>query len=505
MSYSSIGALFFLLSICVVVTSFWLLIKQRIKAKELLQKTLDQEEAHIASFKEKALSLVQREKNAFELESHKKEFELHTLEKEYLKKVDQLKIKQEFISREEAQINSRKKKIKILENNLLRTQKSYRQRLQQVNHLTKKQAKELLFEQLRLEMDKEIADLRRSLLYETEKQTKEESQRILIDAMHRMTSQGFADITATTVALPNDEIKGRIIGREGRNIRTFESISGTTLMIDESPDFVLVSCFNPVRREIAKIALQELVKDGRIHPANIEEKIEDARKNVDAHILELGQKTATGLELKDMHPEILNFIGGLHFHLSNNQNSLDHSIEVATLCGLIALEMKCDPQIAKRCGLFHDLGKTLDQNHSGSHAIAASNILKTFGEDERVVNAVASSHDEVEKTSPYAGILSVADALSSTRPGSRGSTVEGYIERINSLEAIAKKYQGVKEVYAMRAGREIRVLVSPDMVTDNETRELCRNLKKQIENELSYPSSIKVIAIRETRFTETAS
>ena len=469
-----------------------------------MQKTLDQEETHISKFKEKALSLVQKEKNDFELERHKKEFELNARETEHLKKVDQLKVKQDYITKEKAQIASEKKRIKTLENNIHRTQKSYRQRLQQVTHLTKKQAQELLFEQLRLELDKEIADLRRSLLDETEKKTKEESQRILIDAMHRMTSQGFADITAATVALPNDEIKGRIIGREGRNIRTFESISGTTLMIDENPDFVLVSCFNPVRREIAKIALQELVRDGRIHPANIEEKIEDARENVDAHILELGQKSASGLELKNMHPEILQLIGGLHFHLSNNQNSLDHSIEVATLCGLIAQEMQCDPQIAKRCGLFHDLGKTLDQTHRGSHAIAASNILKTFGEDERVVNAVASSHNEVEKTSLYAGILSVADALSSTRPGSRGPTIEGYIERINNLEMIAKKYHGVKEVYAMRAGREIRVLVSPDIVSDVKTQELCRNLKKQIENELSYPSSIKVIAIRETRFTETA-
>lgn len=487
-----------------MVFSFWFTRNQRKKAKAILQKTLDQKQAHLDSFKEKALNLAQKEKNIFELDRHKKEFELQTREKECLNAVNQLNESKALISREKTEIALEKKRIKSLENNLLRTQKSYRQRLQQVNHLTKKQSRELLFEQLRLEWDIEIADLRQSLLEETEKKAKVESQRILIDSMQRMTSQGFADITAATVALPNDEIKGRIIGREGRNIRTFESISGTTLMIDESPDFVLVSCFNPVRREIAKIALQELVKDGRIHPANIEEKIEDAQKNVDAHILALGHKTATGLELKNMHPEILNLIGALHFHLSNNQNSLDHSIEVATLCGLIAQEMQCEPQIAKRCGLFHDLGKTLDQSHSGSHAIAASNILKTLGEDERVVNAVASSHNEVEKTSLYAGILAIADALSSMRPGSRGSTVDGYIERINNLESIAKKFHGVKEVYAMRAGREIRVLVSPDILNDQETRDLSRRLKKQIENELSYPSSIKIITIRETRFTDTA-
>jgi len=327
---------------------------------------------------------------------------------------------------------------------------------------------------------------------------------VLLAAMQRVGSTPMSEETSTTVALPNDEMKGRLIGREGRNIRSFESVTGVSLLIDETPDTVLLSGFDPVRREIAKVTLEALIKDGRIHPASIEEKHQEAMAEMDKAVIALGEEAVRKLRLASVHPEIVSLLGKLHFRHSFNQNTLDHSIEVAFLCSLLASEIGLDPTLAKRSGLFHDLGKAISHEFEGSHAAAAAKILRHHGESPEVINAVAASHEEVDAESPYAGLVMLADSISASRPGARADSTEGYIQRVRSLESLARGFEGVKDCYALQAGREIRVIVDPENVPDDQAKRLALKIRNRIENELQYPSTIKVTVIREARFCETA-
>jgi len=299
-------------------------------------------------------------------------------------------------------------------------------------------------------------------------------------------------------------MKGRIIGREGRNIKAFESATGTTLLIDETPDSVLVSSFDPVRREVARIALEALIKDGRIHPTSIEAAVEAAGEEVKKSVAAFGEDALRRVRITRVHPEIVQLLGKLRYRLSFNQNCLDHTVEVAQLCGLVAAELGLDTEVARRCGLFHDIGKSLDADYEGSHASAAANILKRLGEDQKVVNAVAAHHDEVAPISPYAAILKIGDAVSAVRPGARAESMDSYIQRVKNLEELARRLPGVSDAYAIQAGREIRVVVAPDSVDDSKARELARTLRRRIEDELQYPGTIKITVIRECRYTEQA-
>jgi ribonuclease Y len=299
-------------------------------------------------------------------------------------------------------------------------------------------------------------------------------------------------------------MKGRIIGREGRNIRTFEHATGTTLMIDETPDSVLISCFDPVRREVARIALEALLRDGRIHPASIEDEVIKAEEEMHSNVIDLGESALRKLRLHDVHPEVVVLLGKLNYRLSNNQNTLAHSVEVANLCALIASEIALDPTIAKRAGLFHDIGKAVDEEYTGSHALVGADVLKQHGEDSRVVNAAAAHHNEVPAESAYAGLVMVADSLSAVRPGARASSIEGFIQRVRSIEEIAASERGVVEAYAIQAGREVRVIVQPDVLGDEEARQLARKIRRRIEEELNYPGTVDITVIREQRFSETA-
>jgi ribonuclease Y len=300
-------------------------------------------------------------------------------------------------------------------------------------------------------------------------------------------------------------MKGRLIGREGRNIKSFEQVTGTTLLIDETPESVLVSSFDPVRREIARLALEALIRDGRIHPANIEDFVEKARNQVLANACELGSAAVNDLGLPPPNPSITELLGRLHFRLSINQNTLAHSIEVARLSGLIATELGLDPLPAKRAGLFHDIGKAMDSDECDcSHALAGARILRRCDEDPRVINAVAAHHGEEEPTSIYAPILVLADKISAARPGARTNSQDGYIERMKKLEVIARDFPGVSEAYAVMAGREMRVIVSPDKLTAEESKEIARKIRARIEDELQYPGTIHLVIIREQRFHEEA-
>lgn len=380
----------------------------------------------------------------------------------------------------------------------------YRLKLHQITQMERDEARQLLIKATEKECEQEIRDLRRSKLSRAESEVADEAKRILLAAMQRITSQPMNDATATVVNLPSEEMKGRIIGREGRNIRTFEHATGTTLMIDETPDSVLISCFDPVRREIARIALEALLRDGRIHPSSIEDEVVKAEEEMHTNVIDLGESALRKLRLHNVHPEVVSLLGKLHYRLSNNQNTLAHSVEVGNLCALIASEIGLDPMIAKRAGLFHDIGKAVDEDYEGSHAAVGAEIIKQHGEDPRVVNAAAAHHQEVPAESAYAGLVMVADALSAVRPGARASSIDGFIQRVRSIEEIAAALPGVSEAYAVQAGREVRVIVEPEVLDDEGARQLARIIRQKIEEQLNYPGTVEITVIREQRYTETA-
>jgi ribonuclease Y len=415
-----------------------------------------------------------------------------------------LETRADELGRRESYFNSRRAEIEALRDQVERQSQLYRERLRGAATLNEEQLRAALREEVRTESAAELRDLRNELRNRAETELQEEGRRILIDSLQRLASTVPAEIGATLVRLPNEEMKGRIIGREGRNIKAFESATGVTLMIDETPDAVLVSSFDPVRREVARLALERLVADGRIHPASIEEFVLKADDEVRHNFAVLGEKAVARLHLTAVHPELVSLLGKLHFRLSNNQNTLDHSVEVASICSFIAAELGLDPEPARRAGLFHDLGKALNGDHPGSHALAAADLLRTYGEDPRVINAVAAHHQEVPPASVYAPLLIIADSLSAARPGARSESIAGYLQRVHSLEDLARSFPGVTEAYAMQAGREVRVIVAPERMTDDQARQLALDLRHKIENDLNYQGAIKITVIRETRFSETA-
>lgn len=382
--------------------------------------------------------------------------------------------------------------------------RTYRRHLEEAGSLSVEDARKRLLEEIAQECQDEIRHYRREILEKSQKELTADATKLLLNVMQRIASRPNNDALAAVVKLPHEEMKGRIIGREGRNIKCFESITGTTLMIDESPDTMLVSCFDPVRREVAKIALEALIADGRIHPASIEEAITQAQAKIDQEVIRYGEEAVDRLKLTGVHHSILTLLGRLKYRFSMNQNVLDHSVEVAFLSSMLASEMGLDPVLAKRAGLFHDIGKAMDQECEGSHATIGADLLRRHGEPAAVVNAVAAHHEEVHPETLYAGLLIVADTLSAIRPGARAESQGNYIERLERLEKLATSLPGVQEAYAIHAGREIRVIVSPTEVDDEEARRLARVIRTRIEEELQYPSVIKVTVIREQRYSETA-
>lgn len=458
---------------------------------------------------------LREERSEMELDLQRKQTEnerqLTRLENELTARARELEREQEHLLQAQGQIELKTKELSRergllneAEHEAEKVRRLYRLKLHQIAQMDEEEARQLLLRTTEKACAQEIDDLRRAKLGRAESEINDEARRILLASMQRITSQPMNDATATVVNLPSEEMKGRIIGREGRNIRTFEHATGTTLMIDETPDSVMISCFDPVRREIARISLEALLRDGRIHPASIEEQVAQAEEEMRANVIDLGESALRRLRLDDVHPEIVVLLGKLHYRLSNNQNTLEHSIEVANFCALIASEIGLDPTIAKRAGLFHDIGKAVDEDYEGSHAMVGADVIKQHGEDPRVVNAAAAHHNEVPAESPYAGLVMVADALSAVRPGARASSIDGFIQRVRSIEEIAAKQHGVSEAYAIQAGRELRVIVEPEVIGDEEARQLARTIRQRIENELNYPGSIEITVIREQRYKEIA-
>jgi len=409
----------------------------------------------------------------------------------------QLEQKQERLARENAAIKQGRDAIRLLS-------KSLRNRLEGVSQMDAEEIKRALREEVMIECQDELRALRRQTMEKSEQELQRDAQRILITTMQRMASRPNNDITATIVHLPTEEMKGRIIGREGRNIKSFESTTGVTLLIDETPQMVLISSFDPVRREIARLALEGLVKDGRIHPASIEEFVTRARVEVETNVVQAGEDAVQRLAINGLHPEIIKLLGRLKYRFAYTQNALDHSIEVGLLCSLLASETGLDPGIAKRAGLLHDIGKGVEGDYEGSHAMIGADFIKRHGETPIVVNAVAAHHEEVKPETVYAGLVILADTISAVRPGARAEAMTSYIQRLDRLEKLALSLEGVQQAYAIQAGREIRVVVSPQHVTDEKAAEIAKTLRQRIESELQYPSTIKITVIRESRYTETA-
>jgi len=376
--------------------------------------------------------------------------------------------------------------------------------LQRLAGLSAEQAKALLVQQLEDEVRADAGALTRRIVEGARETADREARRIIGIAVERCASHHVQAVTTCTLTLPSEEMKGRIIGREGRNIRAFEAATGINVLIDDTPQSVVLSGFDPVRREVARITLERLVGDGRINPARIEEEVAKVRVELDETIRQAGEEAVARTGVVGVHPDLVRMLGRLKFRHSYTQNVLDHSIEVAQLSGMIAAEMGLDQQLAKRIGLFHDVGKAVDHELEGSHAAIGANLLKKFGEPEEVWQAVASHHHETESLTIYGTLISAADAISASRPGARSESMELYVQRLEKLETLANNFPGVEKSYALQAGREIRVIVRPDQVLDGQAPELARQIARKIESELQYPGQIKVTVVRETRVVEHA-
>jgi ribonuclease Y len=382
--------------------------------------------------------------------------------------------------------------------------KQRREELQTASHLSEAEARNLLLKEVEMESLQDASTLTRRILEEAKTRAEEKARRIISLAIQRYAGEHTFETTSATLALPDEDLKGRIIGREGRNIRAFEAATGVTVLIDDTPNAVVLSGFDPVRREVARESMQRLILDGRIHPTRIEEVVGKVTQEMDEAITRAGEEAVLKVGLPPLHPEIVKLLGRLRFRQSFSQNILDHSVEVAHLMGLMAAEMGLDISSAKRAGLLHDIGKAVNHEVEGAHALIGGDLIRRYGESEEVVNAVASHHDEVPHHGPLGILVGAADAISASRPGARSETMTTYIKRVEDLEKIGLSFPGVEKCFAVQAGRELRVMVQPEQINDEQAFALARNISRKIEEELQYPGQIRVTVVRETRCVEFA-
>lgn len=447
---------------------------------------------------------VMQIRNDLEKETRERRNELQRMERRYLQKEETLERKLEALERKEENLQRKEAEVEKQKNSLNELIAKQVAELERLSGMTPEEAKQLLLKSVEEEVRYESA----ILIKEIETRAKEEAEKrakdIISLAIHRCAADHVAESTVSVVALPNDEMKGRIIGREGRNIRALETLTGIDLIIDDTPEAVILSGFDPIRREVARIALEKLILDGRIHPARIEEMVEKAQKEVEQKIREEGEQATFETGVHGLHPELVKLLGRLKFRTSYGQNVLKHSTEVAHLAGLMAAELGVDVQTAKRAGLLHDIGKAVDHDTEGTHVEIGIDICKKYKESADVIHAVEAHHGDIEPKTIVAVLVAAADAVSAARPGARRETLETYIKRLQKLEEIADNFEGVEKSYAIQAGREIRIIVNPDRIDDVLAPRIAHDISKKIEEELEYPGQIKVIVIRETRAVDYA-
>lgn len=468
-------------------------------AAALLEEARREAEAKKRELLLEAKEEAHRIRNEVERESRERRNELQRLERRLMQKEESLDRKLESLERKEASLQRQEETVRKLREELEELCRQQKMELERISGLTAEEAKALLLKSVEEEVKQEAVMIIKQAEMEAREEAEKRAREIVIHAIQQCAVDCVTESTVSVVSLPNDDMKGRIIGREGRNIRALETLTGVDLIIDDTPEAVVISCFDPIRREVARIALEKLILDGRIHPARIEEMVERARRELDQKIREEGERAAFEAGVPDLHPELIRLLGKLKYRTSYGQNVLKHSLEVAFLAGAMAAELGAKVHVAKRAGLLHDIGKAVDLEAEGSHVVLGVELARKYRESPEVIHAIEAHHGDVEPRTVEAFLVQAADAISAARPGARQETLEAYLKRLEKLEEIADSFPGVEKSYAIQAGREVRILVKPDKIDDAAAVHLAREIVKRIEKEMVYPGQIKVVVIRETR------